>query len=546
MNRRNFIKNMAATAGSVSPLLKIGGGLGLLSSATMASSVPTDGFKAIVIVNLNGGSDSMNAFIPTAEDTHAQYKEIRTNLAVEREDLSKSIFYKADDNGHYVVEAGDANGDKQPYWPDDGVPLGGEDNKHGQYRLGSYHTKSHPLDGSEGEATGLGIHAYMPELAALYDNKKLSIVSGVGILVEPTFNEDGKIAGAKYPPFLFSHSHQSTAVSTLTWDALNKTGWAGRLADKWSGDGANKINDDIGLNLSFTGGGRIFHGKFTSGLSLTSAGLEKYSIGSNYINKVHETVSEKNNFNRVYNKKLSQQAKFIDFVNDTWVTAPDFDAYTAKNAYGRNLFDKGEADRFKFRDLIGLRTHHGLKDGIFNSFRDTAKMLKLSKETFGNNRQIFYIDEGGFDYHSGQMEAQTKHLRTMSMAVSDFYKALEEMGMEEEVLVIQTSDFGRTMKSNSDGTDHGWGGHGFMLCGDPKFNGGNAFGRVMEDVSLEGPYAVTDRARILPSTSIEQMYAPALKWFGVDEATMAHVLPNLKAFKTNDNIESAFLQDVFS
>ncbi len=546
MNRRNFIKNMAATAGSVSPLMKIGGGLGLLSSATMASSIPTDGFKAIVVINLNGGSDSMNTFIPTAEDTHAQYKAIRTSLGIEREDLSKSDFYKTDDKGHYAVEAGDANGDKQPYWPDDGHGLGTEANKDGQYRLGSYHTKSHPIDGSEGEATGLGIHAFMPELAALYDNKKLSIVSGVGILVEPTFNEDGKIAGAKHPPFLFSHSHQSIAVSTLTWEALNRTGWAGRLADKWSSDGTNKINGDIGLNLSFSGGGNIFHGKFTSGLNLTSTGLPKYSIGNDYINKVYETVSEENNFDRVYNKQLSRQAKFIDFMNDTWTTAPNFDTYTAKNAYGRNLFDVGES-ALKYRQLLGMRTHHGLHDDLLNSFRDTAKMLKLSRDTFGNNRQVLYIDQGGYDYHGGQLAAQTKHLRTMSMAVSDFYKALEEMGMEKEVLVIQTSDFGRTMMSNNDGTDHGWGGHGFMLCGDPKFNGGNVFGRVMEDVSLEGPYAVTDRARILPSTAMEQMYAPALKWFGVDEATMAHVLPNLKNFRTDaSDSESAFLQGVFS
>ncbi len=540
MNRRDFIKNMVATVGSASPLLKMGGGLGLLSSATMASSVPTDGFKALVIVNLNGGSDSMNTFIPTAEDTHAQYKEIRTTLGIEREDLSKSEFYKTDNKGHYVVEMGDANGDKQPYWPDDGYTLGTESNKDGQYRLGSYHTKD-----PDGNSTGLGIHAFMPELAALYDNKKLSIVSGVGILVEPTFNKDGKIPGAKHPPFLFSHSHQSKAVSSLTWKALDRTGWAGRLADKWSAGG--KINGDIGLNLSFTGGGNIFHGIRTSGLNLTSSGLKKYPIGNDYINKVYETVHEENNFNRVYNKKLSQQARFIDFVNDTWQLAPDFDTFDTKNAYGKNLFDTG-GESFEFRQLLGMRTHHGLSAGIYNSFRDTAKMLKLSRDTFNNNRQVFYIDQGGYDYHGGQLEVQTKHLRTMSMAVSDFYKALEEMGMEKEVLVIQTSDFGRTMMSNNDGTDHGWGGHGFMLCGDPKFNGGNVFGRVMEDVSLSGPYAVTNRARILPSTAMEQMMAPALKWFGVDEATMAHVLPNLYKFKPGkdtDDIETAFLQGVF-
>jgi len=543
MNRRDFIKNIAVSAGSISPLLKMSGGLSLLTANLLASNstVPTDGFKALVIINLNGGSDSMNTFIPTAEDTHAQYKEIRGSLGIQRDDLTQSEFYRTDDKGHYIVEAGDNNGDKQPYWPDDGNNLGTEANKWGQYRVGSYHTKD-----SAGNSTGLGIHSYMPELAALYDNKKLSIVSGLGVLVEPTYDKDGnKIAGAKHPPFLFSHSHQSTAVASLSLEPLNRTGWAGRLADKWSEGG--KINGDIGLNLSFTGGGNIFHGIRTSGLNLTSTGLQKYSIGNDYIIKVNETVNESNNFNRVYNKKLSQQAKFINFINDKWTLVPDFDTFSAKNAYGQNLFDKGGENGTAYRQRIGLRTHHGLSAGFLNNFRDTAKMLKLSRDTFNNNRQIFYIDQGGYDYHSGQMEVQTKHLRTMSMAVSDFYKALEEMGMEKEVLVIQTSDFGRTMKSNSDGTDHGWGQHGFMLCGDPKFNGGNVFGRVMEDLSLNGPYAVTNRARILPTTSLEQMMAPALDWFGVDEATMAHVLPNLASFRTDSNdAKSAYLQGVFS
>ena len=538
---------MAATAGSISPLLKFSGSLALLSSTAMAST-PTTGFKAIVILNLNGGSDSMNTFIPTATQAHAQYKEIRSNLGVEKVDLSESIFYKTDDNGHYAVEAGDTNGDKQPYWPDDGQELGSEENLWGQYRLGSYHTRKDGklYDDPNAEPTGLGIHAYMPELAALYDNKKLSIVSGVGILKEPLIKDAKRIEGSKFPPFLFSHSHQSKAVSALSWETLQKTGWAGRLADRWSSNGESKINGDIGLNLSFTGGGNIFHGKYTSGLKLTSEGLKEYKIGNDYINKLYETVSEDNNFNRVYNKQLSQQAKFIDFMNTSWSTVRDFDTFEAKNAYGKNLFDKG-GDALEYKKLLGVRTHHGLESqGIYNSFRDTAKMLQLSKDTFSNNRQIFYIDHGGYDYHGGQMEVQTKHLRSMSMAISDFYKALEEMGMEKEVLVIQTSDFGRTMKSNSDGTDHGWGGHGFMLCGDPKFNGGNVLGTVMEDVSLEGPYAHTDRARIIPTTALEQMMAPALDWFGVDKDTMAHVLPNLTAFETEaGDYKSAFLKDVF-
>jgi uncharacterized protein (DUF1501 family) len=173
-------------------------------------------------------------------------------------------------------------------------------------------------------------------------------------------------------------------------------------------------------------------------------------------------------------------------------------------------------------------------------------MLELSKNTLGHSRQIFNVSESGYDFHGNQLDLHTKKLRGLSLAVSDFYKVLEEMGMEKEVLVVLSSEFGRTMKSNEDGTDHGWGGHSFMLCGDPEFNGGQVLGKVMTDLKLDGENAYTNRARIIPTTAIEQMMAPALKWFGVDDAAMDYVLPNLKNFRTDEgNPESAFLQGVF-
>ena len=542
MKRRDFIKNMAATAGSISPLLKYSGSLALLSSTAMASAPFFSDYKAIVVLNLDGGSDSMTTFPPTGEETYAQYKEIREDIAVENKDLRKSQYYQTDDNGHYVVEYGDGNGHKQPYWP--------EENASGdvinQFKIGSYHTRKNAEP--EGEFTGMGIHAFMPELAALYDNKKLSIVSNVGPLVEPIFKDGVKQRGVKYPQFLYSHKHQTKAVDSMDWDVAGSTGWAGRLADRWM------LDDAAGLNLSFTGGGGLFNGLSTSGLGLTRSGLKSFRVGNSYLVRLSDaiengTITEENNFRRVYAQHLKNQARFIDNFNSKWSSeAPNFNNYTAKNAYGKKLFDVG-ADTVKFREDYGLRNHHGLSGDLLDSFRDTAKMINLSKKTFGSKRQIYYINDTGYDYHSAQSGVQTKHLRTMSMAVSDFYKAIEEMGMDKEVLVVMTSEFGRTLKSNINGTDHGWGGHSFMLCGDPAFNGGNVFGSVMDDLSAEGRYTTTRRSRIIPSTSMEQMMAPALKWFGVDEETMTHVLPNLHKFKPDsdsDDIETAFLQDVFA
>ncbi len=174
-------------------------------------------------------------------------------------------------------------------------------------------------------------------------------------------------------------------------------------------------------------------------------------------------------------------------------------------------------------------------------------MIKISKDGLSVQRQIFYVRQAGHDVHGKQIDTHSKLMRAVSLGVSDFYKALEEMGLEKDVLLVSVSEFGRTMRNNGDGTDHGWGGHSFMLCGDPNFNGGKVYGDVLTDLNFTGVNAYTNRARIIPTTAIEQMLAPALKWFGVDGATMEKVLPNLKNFRTEaDNAESAFLQGVFS
>lgn len=537
MNRRNFLKNMAITAGSISPLFNMIDGLGLLSSTAYASPACFSDYKAIVVINLSGGNDAMNTFPPTGAEAYADYAEIRTNLAVKNVDLRQSEFYQVDDKGHYVVEPGGTSGDKQPYWPDDGISLGSHGNKGGQYTVGSYHARD-----TDGNDTGIGIHAFMPELAALYDNRKLSIVSNVGILIEPTTKDGIYNHGTAIPQFLFSHLHQARALARGNSDLNDRTGWAGRLADRC------QVGGLLGLNLSLSGGGHLFSGIETKGLGVTGSGIPDF-IGAgdtrSLLQKIAE-IDESNHLRRVYNSRMSNSAKLVEGINDIMKEAPDFNTFSATNTYGDNLFDHG-GDSQKFRTKLGMRTHHGLSSGLLNSLANTAKMIKLTKDNFGSNRHIFSVEDSGYDFHGGQFEAHTKRLRSMSMAVSDFYKVLEEMEMENEVLVVLTSEFGRTMKSNADGTDHGWGGHSFMLCGDPAFNGGNVFGEVMTDLSLNGVNAYTDRARIIPTTATEQMLAPALKWFGVDNDTMGDVFPNLGKFRTDEfDPESAFLQGVFS
>jgi uncharacterized protein (DUF1501 family) len=521
MNRRKFLK----TIGAVPPAIKLAGGVSLLSEGAFASESFSD-YKAIVVLNLGGGNDAMNMFIPAEASAHTTYSTIRGELAISDSDLFQNEFYRTDDNGYFISNGGE----EQPYYAIDPDDPSDEANRKVQYQKGSYHIGS-------GTAK-LGINGLMPELASLYQKGVLSIVSNVGTLVKPTTKAEIENGTAELPLFLFAHNHQARAVATTQADILGKSGWAGRIADNW------RVNGDIGLNISFAKSQLTMIGRETNHLSMRPIKLTSYSgIGfSSDLSNFSNTLSyENNNFKRVYNSINISTANLSTTLETAWAEAKDFSTFSAKNPYGENLFTVSNFDA-----TLGMKTHHGLREELIEQFEAVAKMIDLSKNSLAHNRQIFYINTNDYDSHSNQIEGHSRNLRTISLSLNDFYKALEEMGQQEEVLVVLTSEFGRTMAINGDGTDHGWGGHSFILCGDPTFNGGQIFGEVMTDLALDGENAYTQKSRVIPTTSVEQMFAPVLEWFGVDETLMKIALPNLENFKSDDTYRSAFLDGVFS
>ncbi|RLA77673.1 MAG: hypothetical protein DRG78_16870, partial [Epsilonproteobacteria bacterium] len=330
-----------------------------------------------------------------------------------------------------------------------------------------------------------------------------------------------------------------------------KSGWAGRLADSWN------LSNTLGLNISYGGATKTFMGLETSALTMATRGPASYSglnempDFENILTSFADKTQNSNIFDKFTNKINKRTATLSSELATAWDSAPTF---TKLNSYGEALFTPYTGND-ESKEALGTRTHHGLDKRIFEQLEATAKMIDISKDNFSANRQIFYVRQAGHDVHGSQVDTHSKHLRAISLSVSDFYKALEEMGLEENVLLISTSEFGRTMRNNGDGTDHGWAGHSFIMCGDTYhedtnpngFNGGKVLGKVLEDLDYEGINAYTDRARIIPTTSIEQMLAPALDWFGVDEVTMDTVLPNLINFRATDgDYKTAFVQGVFS
>ncbi len=522
MNRREFIKKTGTTVGTI-PFLSI-----ITTNYLYASSSPIFGeYKAVVVLQLDGGNDHLNTFIPVTD--YATYKKYRGKIAIK----DKNLF---DDENYGTYNADtyfNIEEDKNPYnatvdgedWTDYIPP---EDNLEASYRKGVY-----TVFDKDDASKSMGMNSMMPELADLFKKNRMSIVSNVGTLVEPITREEFNNETKEVPLFLFAHDHQRRAVQTAKAQDMINSGWLGRLSDSWG------VNGDVGLNISYDGLQTIVTGKETIPFMLRKSPVSYTNSGiPNFLIDVNDNTSSNNIFDSYYKKLHKISANLSNSFEEAWENAPTF---TSKNSYGEPIFTTPDPIKKLKIDI------HLLDNKLFTTLESVAKMVKIGRDTLGFKRQVFYIKLGGFDFHSGQMEDQTIKLRTLSLAISDFYKALEEMGFDDKVVLATTSDFGRTILSNGDGTDHAWASNGFIVSGAPDFQGGKILGDIVTDFELDGTHCIHRKGRLVPTTSIEQMYSPIMDWFGVDAMNMKNMFPNLSNFRTvEDEYKSAFLSGVFS
>jgi uncharacterized protein (DUF1501 family) len=150
--------------------------------------------------------------------------------------------------------------------------------------------------------------------------------------------------------------------------------------------------------------------------------------------------------------------------------------------------------------------------------------------TFGVSRQIFYVQVTGFDTHGAQAGMQERLAET-AVAIEEFFAALNASGMDDRVTLFTASDFGRTVSTNGSGSDHGWGGHHFVMGG--AVDGGRILGSPPPYDNTSESY--TDRRmRLIPDVSVDQYVNTLGRWFGINDTDLGTMLPNLNNFVTRD------------
>jgi len=158
---------------------------------------------------------------------------------------------------------------------------------------------------------------------------------------------------------------------------------------------------------------------------------------------------------------------------------------------------------------------------------ETISKLISTRQDRGVDKDVFYVDLGGFDTHDDVTEDMEILFKEVNDAIYALRDDLKSMNLWDKVTTIEVSEFGRTMSPNGGGgTDHGWGGNYMMFGGAVK--GGQILGEYPEDLTDEGIHL--QRGRLIPSTPFDACFKGIADWLGVGSEDMTQVCPNCNSF----------------
>lgn len=372
-------------------------------STALAADPPTD-YKALVCLFMAGGNDANNWIIPTDATTYEQYAAIRGNLALPQSSL-----------------------------------------------LGLTSSGSTPYQDSDGHT--IGLHPSANGLQTLFAEDKLAIVKNIGTLVRPiTRAEYLSSASGTKPPQLFSHSDQVTQWQTSIPDQPPSTGWGGRTADILNS--LANPSGQISMSVSLNGANTFEVGNLVSQYHVSTSGAIVLS-GSSFMSGNGARVRAMRDILALSQANLQRNA-FAGVMDNAIVTGELLNTGISATV------EPGWTWNTAFPT-----------SSLGNQLKMIARLIEAGPDPlrFNMKRQIFFCSTGGFDTHTAQVDGagftnqptnstgtHYRLLKDINDCVFAFQRAMEQLGLSEKVALFTASDFCRTFPTNSQGSDHGWGG----------------------------------------------------------------------------------------
>ncbi len=352
----------------------------------------------------------------------------------------------------------------------------------------------------------------------LFSAGRAAIVANTGTLITPATKTQVRANSVPLPDSLFSHFDQTAA-----WQAVasnlgsgERVGWGGAVADAVE---AMNMNSNAMFTCISTSGNALFlAGQSSFQLNVTSAGpvpiygLAQPPFGlssaANPLNSIL-TADETNLFAKEYEVVIKRSMQ-------------------AQATLASSMAPAGQGGVANPPQYLDPMTTKLANNPLAGSLQTVARII-AGRASLGVTRQIFYVQLGSFDTHDGQAQTHAKLLTQLGAAFEYFDGLMVSMGLSNNVTSFTISDFGRTLTCNSDGTDHGWGSHHFVVGG------------AVQGQDMYGQYPVVgvDQAndvgagRLIPTTSVEQYAGTLARWFGLSDGQIRTVFPNFGNFGSN-------------
>lgn len=488
-NRREFLKKSGCTL-SMLALATQARHFGLMSAmAQTAGKAETDSgiptdYRAMVCILLNGGNDGNNLIIPNHTDANI------SNYSVYASSRAAQGLAVAQNQLLPVA-----------------VP-----------RLGNLTYGLHPSLGTVSGGINNGIHE-------LWGQGKLAVVANVGNLIRP-MTKAQYLSNPAWRPFqLFSHSDQVQQQQTSRSDSPSPLGWGGKIADRLHS--SDNPSGQISMITSIAGTQLFTLGQSTTPLAIRDAGTP---LNETLI--LYSKTCCNDPFSNARNTALAE------------LRTVDLDSQlVGATSHITNQAQIASTALSSYQEVTATfpNTHLG------RQLKQVARVIK-KRTDLSINRQVFFVDLGGFDTHQNQVGGQASLLAQLSQAMRAFYDEMSAQGIPNKVTTFTLSDFGRTMNpagtGSAVGSDHAWGNHLLVMGG--SVMGGDIYGSTRADGSgnifptlqLGGPDDIDTgsfpRGRWLPTTGVEQYAGTLARWFGLNDTDLATVFPNITNFPNNN------------
>ena len=460
--RRNFLK-LSASA----PLFMGGGTLlgGIPAMSSQAAEL--GGYRALVCVFLIGGMDCHDTVIPYDFNSYQSFSSIRASL----------------------MDAYNSTNGGSSRHRNNLLPL-------------------NPLSANFGSRR-FGLPPQMTALHSLFEQGDAAIVGNVGPLLLPIDSAALDTQLNSLPPHLFSHNDQQSTWMSFAPEGA-QIGWGGMFGDAAAAVGANREPAFSQVSLA---GNTVF----LAGDTVGSYELEVDGVPSN-------ALIEEAGANLPLNSiPLELQGLLRDHFSSA---GADRSNLLERDVIDRSRvsLDANDKMRFALQGAPGF-TAEFPRSSLGKQLAQVARTIAV-RDTLGVSRQVFYVGVGGFDTHSEQATKLPWLQQDLSDSIAAFYAATRELGVQQDVTTFTMSEFGRTLTANGDGTDHGWGGHHFVVGGSVR--GGDIYGDI--PAAVLGHSQDAGNGRLIPTMSVEQFAKPLGSWFGLSDQELNMALPGLSGF----------------